>query len=211
MRLPRHKLLVLFWFGFCCSWPAKADIYEYTSNNGMVYLSNVQENSQYNVLISAPAEPTAEKEPQGQPDKPPFNHADKSSYNQLIKGIARKYGVDSALLHAVITVESKYNPKAVSNKGAVGLMQLMPKIASQYGIDNLYDPAQNVQGGAQYLRYLLNKFNGDVSLALAAYNAGEIAVARNGNRIPPYRETRDYVPRVLHFYRKYQANRLYRD
>ncbi|OIR16361.1 membrane-bound lytic murein transglycosylase C precursor [mine drainage metagenome] len=209
MRLPWHILSVLFWFGIGCSLPVKADIYEYTSNDGMVYLSNVQKNSQYKVLISVPPEPPTEKEPPAQPDKPPFNHADKSSYNQLIKGIARKYGVDSALLHAVITVESKYNPRAVSNKGAVGLMQLMPKIARQYGIDNLYDPAQNVQGGAQYLRDLLNKFNGDVSLALAAYNAGEIAVARNGNRIPPYRETRDYVPRVLHFYRKYQASQLY--
>lgn len=209
MSLQLHKLFVLFWFGICCSLPAKADIYEYTNNEGMVYLSNVQNNSQYKVLISAPPEPTTEKEAPNQSDKPSSNHANKSSYNQLIKGIARKYGVDSALLHAVITVESKYDPKAVSNKGAVGLMQLMPNIASQYGIDNLYDPAQNVQGGAQYLRYLLNKFNGDVSLALAAYNAGEIAVARNGNRIPPYRETRDYVPRVLHFYRKYQASQSY--
>ena len=209
MRLSWHKLFVLFWSGICCSLPAKADIYEYTNNEGMVYLSNVQKNNQYKVLVSAPPEPSTEKEPPGQPDKPSFKHAGRSSYNQLIKGIARKYGVDSALLHAVITVESKYNPKAVSHKGAVGLMQLMPKIASQYGIDNLYDPAQNVQGGAQYLRDLLNRFNGDVSLALAAYNAGEIAVARNGNRIPPYRETRDYVPRVLHFYREYQASPLY--
>ncbi len=209
MRLPWHTLFIFFWFGLCYLLPAKADIYEYTNNDGMVYLSNVQKNSQYKVLISAPPEPTTEKETPPQPDKSVYNHVDKSSYNQLIKRVARKYGLDSALLHAVITVESKYNPKAVSHKGAVGLMQLMPKIASQYGIDNLYDPAQNVQGGAQYLRDLLNKFNGDVSLALAAYNAGEIAVARNGNRIPPYRETRDYVPKVLHFYRKYQASQLY--
>jgi len=209
MRLPWHKLFVLFWFGSCCSLPAKADIYEYTSNDGMVYLSNVQKSSQYKVLISAPLEPATEIEPPAQPDKPSFNHASKSSYNQLIRGVARQYGLDSALLHAIITVESKYNPKAVSHKGAIGLMQLMPKIGNQYGIDNLYDPAQNVQGGAQYLRDLLKKFNGDVSLALAAYNAGEIAVARNGNRIPPYRETRDYVPKVLHFYRKYQASQLY--
>lgn len=200
---------MLFWVGFCCSLPAKADIYEYTGNDGMVYLSNVQKNDQYKVLISAPLEPTTETEPPAQADKPSINLAGKSGYNQLIRGVARQYGLDSALLHAIITVESKYNPKAVSHKGAVGLMQLMPNIANQYGIDNLYDPAQNVQGGAQYLRDLLNRFNGDVSLALAAYNAGEIAVARNGNRIPPYRETRDYVPKVLHFYRKYQASQSY--
>jgi soluble lytic murein transglycosylase-like protein len=206
MRLPWRMLL---WVGFCCSLPAKADIYEYTGNDGMVYLSNVQKDSQYKVLISAPPEPTTETEPPAQTGKPSFNLAGKSGYNQLIRGVARQYGLDSALLHAIITVESKYNPKAVSHKGAVGLMQLMPNIANQYGIDDLYDPVQNIRGGAQYLRDLLNRFNGDVSLALAAYNAGEIAVARNGNRIPPYRETRAYVPRVLHFYRKYQASQSY--
>jgi soluble lytic murein transglycosylase-like protein len=92
----------------------------------------------------------------------------------------------------------------VSHKGAVGLMQLMPQTARRYGVRNMYDPAQNIQGGARYLRDLMGKFNNDLPLVLAAYNAGEDAIAQHGNRIPPYRETRSYVPRVLNFYRQYQ-------
>ena len=127
-------------------------------------------------------------------------------FSPLVEQAAREHDIDQALLHAVITVESDYNPLAVSPKGAVGLMQLMPQTARRYGVTNSYDPAQNIQGGARYLRDLMGRFNNDLSLVLAAYNAGEAAVALHGNRIPPYRETRHYVPRVLDFYREYQRS-----
>ncbi len=122
----------------------------------------------------------------------------------MVEQAAREHQIDQALLRAVIAVESGYDPNAVSRKGAVGLMQLMPQTARRYGVRNMYDPAQNIQGGARYLRDLMGKFNNDLPLVLAAYNAGEDAIAQHGNRIPPYRETRSYVPRVLGFYRQYQ-------
>ena len=135
---------------------------------------------------------------------PRFNISDKAIYDKMVNEVARKYGLESALLHAVISVESRYSPKAVSKKGAAGLMQLMPEIARRYGVADPLDPVQNLRGGARYLRYLLKKYNNDRNLALAAYNAGERAIAKYGNRIPPYPETTNYVPRVMGYYRKYQ-------
>jgi soluble lytic murein transglycosylase-like protein len=123
----------------------------------------------------------------------------------VVNEVSRIYGLESALLHAVISVESRYNPKAVSPAGAAGLMQLMPHTAKRYGVTDALDPRQNLNGGARYLRDLLRLFNNDTSLALAAYNAGENAVKRHGNRIPPYRETQRYVPKVLAFYQRYRT------
>lgn len=128
----------------------------------------------------------------------------KASYQKIVDDAARSYGLDSALLHAVISVESRYDPKVVSRSGAIGLMQLMPETATRYGVTDSFDAVQNLHGGAKYLRDLLHMFNNNVSLALAAYNAGENAVIRYGNRIPPNRETRKYVPKVLGYYRKYR-------
>ncbi|WP_232446189.1 lytic transglycosylase domain-containing protein [Burkholderia ubonensis] len=121
----------------------------------------------------------------------------------VVEQAAEDNRLDPALLLAVIHAESGFNPQALSPKGAVGLMQLMPTTASRYGNGDLRDPRRNVQAGAAHLRYLLGRY-GDVSLALAAYNAGEGAVERHGMRIPPYAETQDYVPRVLSLYRRYQ-------
>jgi soluble lytic murein transglycosylase-like protein len=114
--------------------------------------------------------------------------------------------VDPALLHAVVTVESGYNARALSPKGAVGLMQLMPDTARRYAVGDIWDPVDNVRGGARYLRDLLGMFNDNLSLAIAAYNAGEKAVIRYGHRIPPYSETQNYVPKVLGFYTRYRRN-----
>ena len=113
--------------------------------------------------------------------------------------------VEPALIEAVITAESGYDSAAVSKAGAVGLMQLMPDTAQRYGVINRWDPAQNILGGARYLNFLLRKFNNDHELALAAYNAGEGAVEKHRNRIPPFSETRKYVPRVLAYYQQYRA------
>jgi soluble lytic murein transglycosylase-like protein len=109
--------------------------------------------------------------------------------------------VEPNLLRAVIVVESGFNSRAVSKRGAVGLMQLMPATASRFGVSNRYDPLQNISGGAAYLKFLMDRFGHDMRLALAAYNAGEEAVDRNGGQIPPFSETMAYVPRVLKIYR----------
>ena len=124
-------------------------------------------------------------------------------YNKQIQKFAKKYHVDPALLHAVILAESQYNPQAVSLRGASGLMQLMPDTALRYKVTNVFDPTQNIRGGAQYLRDLMRLFNNDLELTIAAYNAGENAVIKNGWRIPPFAETIAYVPKVMAFYRQY--------
>lgn len=128
----------------------------------------------------------------------------RDSFAPYINMVAKQYNLQPALLHAVITVESAYNPNAKSHANAHGLMQLIPATAERFGVTDIYDPIQNMQGGAAYLRYLLDYF-GDVSLALAGYNAGEGAVRKYGNKIPPYKETMKYVPKVLEYYQKYRA------
>ena len=107
--------------------------------------------------------------------------------------------MDADLVHAIVRVESNYNPFAISNKGARGLMQLIPATARRFGVSNSFDPRDNLDGGIRYLKYLMGMFNGDLRLSLAAYNAGEMAVTRNGG-IPPYRETQDYVRKITALY-----------
>lgn len=118
-----------------------------------------------------------------------------SEFANLVDRIAERHDVDRDLVHSMIRVESNYNPLAVSNKGALGLMQLVPSTARRFGVANSLNPAQNVEGGVKYLKYLLHHYNGDHHLALAAYNAGEGTVERYGG-VPPYPETRNYVYRV---------------
>lgn len=114
-------------------------------------------------------------------------------YDELIAQSAARNGIDPNFIVAVMRQESGFNPRARSYKGATGLMQLMPATASRFGVTNIYDPGQNIEGGARYLRFLLDSFNGDVSLVLAGYNAGENAVVNSGYRVPRYRETQNYV------------------
>lgn len=199
MRLPECILMSIL-LALCAVQPARAAIYAYSTDDGAVNLSNVPVGKQYTVLIPARGAESAENG-----GKPPLEFANKAQFDGIVDEIARLYGLDSALLHAVISVESRYRPSAVSRKGATGLMQLMPKTAKRYGVTDSFDPVQNLHGGARHLRYLLKTFNNDVGLALAAYNAGEGSVAKHGNRIPPFRETKKYVPRVLGFYRRYRA------
>jgi soluble lytic murein transglycosylase-like protein len=129
-----------------------------------------------------------------------------SRYASQIQAAAIANNVEAALIRAVIAVESGYNPSAVSSAGAVGLMQLMPETAKHYNVTDRHNPAQNIRGGAQYLRDLLRMFNNDLQLTIAAYSAGEQAVMKYGNRIPPYRETLAYVPKVMKFYKQYSTD-----
>ena len=125
----------------------------------------------------------------------------RNRFDQEIARAARQAGLDPALVHAVIRVESGYQERAISPKGAVGLMQVIPSTGRRFGVEDLLQPSANIRAGTQYLSYLMYMFEGDLQLALAAYNAGENAVLRYGNRIPPYSETLRYVPRVLSIYR----------
>ena len=115
--------------------------------------------------------------------------------NALVDSIAAQHSLPPLLVHSVIQVESNYNPNAVSPKGAQGLMQLIPETARRFGVSDSFDPVENIQGGARYLKYLLDLYNNDFELALAAYNAGEGAIAKYGN-VPPYAETRNYLVRI---------------
>lgn len=123
-----------------------------------------------------------------------------AAVDALIAQSGARNSVDPALLYAVMHQESSFKLRALSHKGACGLMQLMPGTASRFGVRNIFDPAQNIEGGARYMRFLLNTFDDDVALALAGYNAGEGAVLRYGRRVPPYRETQEYVRRITRRY-----------
>ncbi|EHP44243.1 lytic transglycosylase [Cupriavidus basilensis OR16] len=122
----------------------------------------------------------------------------------IIDTISVRHGVDPALIKAIIDVESRFLRTARSSKGAVGVMQLMPATAQYYGLTDPFDPSQNIEAGVLHLKSLLLRYNGNIALALAAYNAGAQSVFRNGKRIPPYRETMDYVPTVLARYASYR-------
>jgi len=128
--------------------------------------------------------------------------ARRAEFEALVNEAARRHGIRTDLLHAIIEVESAYDPTAVSPAGAVGLMQLMPATAARYGVADSTDPSQNIAGGAAYLRDLQAQFGGNLRLVLAAYNAGEDAVERFQRQVPPYAETRAYVRRVVELLRR---------
>lgn len=122
--------------------------------------------------------------------------------DSYIEDSCRRYGIDPLLIYAQMHQESAFKKRARSHKGASGLMQLMPATARRFGVTKIYDPQQNIDAGVKYMRWLLNKFNGDLILALAGYNAGEGAVMKYGWNVPPYRETREYVRRITARYEK---------
>jgi soluble lytic murein transglycosylase-like protein len=175
---------------------ANPKIYTYLDAQGLRHYTDVPDNNRYRLLVLSPQDRTASG------DRYDMRLLAKASrYDSIIEHAALSAAVESNLLRAVIVVESGFNSHAVSKRGAVGLMQLMPATASRFGVSNPYDAQQNVHAGARYLKFLIDRFGHDIRLALAAYNAGEEAVARNGGQIPPFSETMAYVPRVLKIYK----------
>lgn len=130
---------------------------------------------------------------------------DKTPFQKLIRDAAARYNLDPTLIHSVISIESNFNPKAVSHKNARGLMQLMPRTAELMGVKDSFDPVQNIDGGSHYLSDLMKKYKNDLTLALAAYNAGPDSVDKYGRRVPPYLETMKYVQRIAKTYAKLKA------
>ena len=185
---------------------AHADIYRFVDENGTVHFSNIPTDARFKLYMATKKnEPDAVTNVVASRVVHSYPSAARSRFHAHIVAAARTYQLEPALLHAVISAESGYNPLARSAKGARGLMQLMPATARRYGVENPLDPQQNIYGGAAYLHDLLALFGNDVQLALAAYNAGEGTVMEYGNRIPPYRETAQYVPKVLNYYKKYKS------
>jgi soluble lytic murein transglycosylase-like protein len=184
---------------------ANADIFRYVDQDGTVHFTNVPTDSRYKLYLSTEKKPSAVAETLASRLYRAFPKTDRKKFHPWVLAAARAYQLDPALIHAVISAESGYNPLARSAKGARGLMQLMPETAKRYGVRNPLDPEQNIHGGAAYLSDLLRLFGNDMQLALAAYNAGEGAVVEYGYRIPPYRETIQYVPKVMAYYKRYQT------
>ncbi|RKZ35697.1 MAG: lytic transglycosylase [Gammaproteobacteria bacterium] len=192
---PNSLWLIVALIGVFASPASFADIWKYVDPQGVVHLTDRPRGPGYRLLLRSKRKTTS------------WTLGDavrsRNKLSRLIQNTAKRHGVDSALVHAVITAESRYNPDAVSRAGAEGLMQLMPGTAQRYGVRDARNPAENVNAGVRYLRDLLRQFR-RINLALAAYNAGENAVLRYGRRIPPFPETQTYVRRVLSYYRAYR-------
>lgn len=185
-------LVVMMGFSWVVVLPdARGDIYWFQDERGVIHMSNVPVDERFRF-----------KEREKRKEKPKtLPGKGGKGYDKLIERVARVEGLDSDLIRAVVETESNYDPRAVSNKGAVGLMQLMPETARGMGVTDPFHPAENLGAGARHLRRLIDKYEGQLALALSAYNAGEKAVDRYRG-IPPYPETRDYVAKVLKAYHR---------
>lgn len=170
---------------------SSAEIYKYVDENGVVHFTNVPDKRYTLVLKDRWVRVRL--------------GANFDQYDPVIRKTSERYGVDHALVKAVIKAESNFDSLAVSRAGAKGLMQLMPGTAKSLGVNDSFHPADNIEGGVHHLRYLLELFDGNLQLALAAYNAGEEAVFRY-NGLPPYQETRTYVQRVLQYFQNYRGD-----
>ena len=175
------------------AFPAAADVYVRVDEEGVVHLTD-----QLAPGYRPVERPSARPQSAGRP----------GFMDTLVEDAALRYRLDPFLVDAVIRIESNYDPRAVSSKGAAGLMQLMPQTARRYGVADPFDAAQNVDAGARYLRDLLVLFDWNLQLALAAYNSGEGVVLRNGRRVPPYAESQQYVRRVTRLYDSLRSSRV---
>ncbi len=189
-------LLFCLFFSNSLSW---AGIYRYVDEKGVIHFTNCPRDPKFKLYIRESREDVGDD-----------NHSssgvyirDSNQYDSLISEYSKKYGVDFALIKAMIRAESGFNPLAVSKKGAKGLMQLMPQTALRMNVTDIFNPRENIEGGVRYFKYLLTLFNNDIRLSLAAYNAGENLVSELRS-IPPYQETIEYIKRVISFYQSYK-------
>ncbi len=184
------SFLVIFFLACCAPVPSQAHIYRYIDSEGIVHYTNAPTASGFKLYIREKAVGLTV----GSVSK---------AYDAIIQKAQVKYGIEFSLIKAVIQAESGFNPRAVSKKGAKGLMQLMPDNYKALSVIDPFDPSQNIMGGTRYLKQLLNRYDAKLPLALAAYNAGPTAVDRY-RRIPPYAETQNYVQKVMALYNRYK-------
>jgi hypothetical protein len=170
--------------------PCYAGIYRYIDENGDYHFTNCPRDPKYQLYIREKGDSVSIR-------------VNPRKYDPLIQEFSGKYGVDSALVKAIMRAESGFNSYAVSRKGAKGLMQLMPQTAEQWSVIDIFDPRQNIEGGVKHLKHLLETFENNLDLSIAAYNAGKEAVIRNYS-IPPFNETQNYVRKVLKYYESYK-------
>ena len=190
-----YSLLVLLMLELGLARPGIADVYVYKDKQGVLTFTNVPTHQGFRRVIREGAVRSTS------------SGLSASSYEELIRLASDRHSVDADLIRAVIKVESDFDSSARSHKGATGLMQLMPETARLHNVVDLYDPSANIEGGVRHLKLLLGKYQGDLALSLAAYNAGMKAVERHGG-VPPFTETREYVRRVLSYYQTYRGDNL---
>jgi soluble lytic murein transglycosylase-like protein len=186
------------------------EMYSYVDDDGVVHFSNAPSDARYRKVNKAAGSPIYRKAPQGRAPPLPASTAQAGKlerWKEHIKLAAQKYRLPETLLLAVMAVESNYDHRALSEKGAMGLMQLMPATAKDMYVVDAWDPAQNIDGGARYLRVLANQYAGDPVQVLAAYNAGPEAVRRAGGTVPNIPETREYVRKVVELWKTLEAGR----
>ncbi|HSA22357.1 MAG TPA: lytic transglycosylase domain-containing protein [Myxococcota bacterium] len=212
---------------FCLASWARAEVYEFVDEDGVIHFTNVPPDGRYKLLDDRGRPRSRKKQPAKAPKaaagkvrrsddsrpyaqrsrvRTPSRKTETDEYDTFIVEASERFDIPAALVRAVIAVESNFDPQAVSHAGAEGLMQLMPETAKQVGVEDTFDPRQNILGGTRYLRQLANAFAGDLVLTLAAYNAGQQRVVKH-NDIPPIDETQIYVRRVLQLY--YHYKKLY--
>jgi len=188
-------VLISVW---CVDW-SYADYYQKYEADGTVIFTNIPTTSGFTMIFDEYEEEYVTYD---------RYYYSTDAYDSIVNNAALIYGVDSALIKAVIKTESNFDTYAVSNKGACGLMQLIPETAARFGVADVFDPKSNIYGGTQYLSWLMTYFKGDLELVLAAYNAGEHAVEKYNNQIPPYKETINYVKKVFKFLDYYKSRPL---
>jgi soluble lytic murein transglycosylase-like protein len=175
---------------------ARGDIYKYVDGEGVIHFTNVQPDGKYQLYLREGARPQTSAKPPG--------YDGNGWMGDYVNRYCKSQNLSPALVHAIIKAESDGQRKAVSPKGAKGVMQLMPFTSKRMNVDDPFDPIDNIEGGIRYIKELLATFDGDIPHAVAAYNAGPAAVKKYGG-IPPYKETRMYVQRVLDLYRRYSS------